>query len=167
MVLSQSLWGAVGAVLLMFVIYELKTAVMIFLGLLVAGAALAQFFGDQLTQLTESSITLQRILEIDSDPSREGRIGDLDSYLSYSGLFLGKSFALDQFQQLGANAYAFLIYSFGLAGCLGLAIVSALSLEITWRKLLVGGLLFVTFPQFSYMFFWSWLAITFARRTAR
>ena len=166
MALSQSLWGLAGALVLLFVIYQLKTALIIALGLALSVIALLYFYNQELTEYADLAVTIQRVADFENDSSRQGRIGSLESYLGYSNLLFGQGLTSDRFQQLGANAYAFLTYSFGTLGCLALATLATVFLPMSWRRLLVAGLLFVTFPQFSYMFFWSWLAITFARRPA-
>ena len=163
MMISQSLWGMVGAVILAYLIYGAKRTGYTLLGLLVFGSITLNTLGFSFSDLVNASYTLNRIATIDADPSRDGRLGSLVDYLGYENLIFGSGVSSDQFQQLGANGLAFVLYSSGIVGMLLILIALLPRSRLHAKKSIIVLFLFSTFPPFAYMYFWAWLAIMYSK----
>ena len=107
MMISQSLWGVAGAVILAYLIYGAKRTGYTLLGLLVFGSIMLNTLGFSFSDLVDASITLNRIATIDADPSRDGRLGSIGNYFGYENLMFGSGVSSDQFQRTGSKWVGF------------------------------------------------------------
>jgi hypothetical protein len=156
---SLSLWGIGGALLLALLVFRPITSLKIIgIGVLCV-ATVIYFSGISVDSLVEDSITLHRITNLDDDASKQGRFGTVENYLTYRNLIFGSGVSSDQFQALAANAYGFLFYAFGILGVSLLALSFSTLLAQNWRGVVAILFLLTTFPHFSYMFFWIWIAL--------
>jgi hypothetical protein len=163
MMISQSLWGVVGAIILSYLIYGAKRWGYTLLGILTLSSIVLNLLDFSFSDLVDASFTLNRIATIDEDASRDGRLGSIENYLGYEHLMFGNGVSSDQFQQLGANGFAFVLYSSGIVGSLLILSASFPRSRLHAKKSIIVLFLFSTFPPVAYMFFWAWLAIMFSK----
>ncbi|WP_334120256.1 hypothetical protein, partial [Limnobacter sp.] len=110
------------------------------------------------TDLIENSVTLKRILTIEDDPSKQARFGSTEN-IEYDLHFLfGHGLDTTNFQSIAANGLAFLIYSFGIFGTLMLSGMTVYLSQTKLSTLVIVAFSLTTFPMFSYMFYWVFLA---------
>lgn len=163
MMISQSLWGMVGAVILAYFIYGAKRTGYTLLGLMIFSFMMLNALDFSFSDLVDASFTLNRIATIDTDASRDGRLGSIGNYFGYENLMFGSGVSSDQFQRLGANGLAFVLYSSGILGMLLLLIAFLPRSRLHAKKSIIVLFLFSTFPPFAYMYFWAWLAIIYSK----
>lgn len=159
MIVSMSLWGIGAACLLWVLIYGYRRSAiwiavcfMLFMGFL-------SFNGSSIDKVVSDSITIQRVLNIEEDSSRQARFGKISNYINYKDAVFGSGVSNDKFQDIAANSYGFLIYSFGFVGVFGFLVWLFCFERANFRVFFVVAFVFSTFPQFSYMYFWLWLAL--------
>lgn len=158
-ILTQSLWGFGAVLVLIYVLYGtrwLAIAVGSFAALM---TLIVIVTGINLENIADASITFDRIININADPSRQARFGSFENVQLDFFLFTGHGIDTLNFQSIAANGFAFLLYSFGVSGSLILALYFIYLVRGDNKLLITIGFLLTTFPLFSYMFFWSWLAI--------
>lgn len=162
MVMSQSLWGMVGAVILCVgTLRQLDRSSFIFLSALGVSITLAQL-PTGILDLFLNVVTIERVADVTNDASFSQRVGGLfnltgDSLTNY---VLGSGVDSSAFQgQLGANGFSFLVTSFGLLFSVPLFLIVCSSLQFRMSTILPLLFLMTTYPPFSYMYFWAWLAL--------
>ena len=160
--ISQSLWGFGAALLLIYLLYGFRWLVVVGGACSVLATLAFITSGVSLQELTSLSVTLNRIININDDPSRIARLGSLDNIQLDFLFLLGHGVDTLNFQTLAANGLAFLMYCFGVIGTAVLGLFLVFMVRANFKILLVAGFLLTTFPCFSYMFFWMWLAILLA-----
>lgn len=167
LLISESLWGfGAGALLLMLRFGLLRiTPFRAVLALIVIGVGIWAFNqlkqSSALLELVLDPITIGRLMNLENDPSRQGRFGVEQPVVADQWLVFGNGISADDFQSfMGANGVSFYIYSFGLLGLLiylGWLYLESRT-EFVPRAVLV---LFAmsSYPQFSYAIWWAWLAL--------
>lgn len=166
LIITQSLWGFGAALLLIFLLYNLKVLFKPLLFLLFFIFLLYFIFQDQSNNIIESSITIGRILNIENDPSRAARYGSMNNIKLDEFLFFGHGIDTQNFQSIAANGFGFLLYSFGLIGMILMAFYFIYLTKLNISILLAIGFILTTFPPFSYIYFWVWIGmILFLSRT--
>lgn len=156
LLLSKSLWGFGAFAVLAVIFFFYKKNVWFFVVPFIVFSIILYLIS--VTPITES-VTWQRVLSIQEDPSRIARYGDIRDYVSIEYLF-GHGLSTAKFQQIGANGVAFLIYCFGFSGSLLLffLLLYTVGLRYFWVVISVGFLL-TTYPIMTYMGFWVWLGL--------
>lgn len=159
---TQSLWGIGAAVVLVYLLYGVKPLMWLLILFGAIGGLVVAFSGLTVQDIADVSITVNRIINIDNDPSRQARFGSFNN-LELDAFFLfGHGVDTENFQAIAANGFAFIIYSFGLIGMLVFSLILSAIVRVGNRTLIAVCFLLTTFPLFSYMFFWCWLAIMMA-----
>lgn len=168
MLLSRSLWGFAGALLLALSAVRnwrvLAVGALATIPVVAAVALGGRGIVLAVTGLVLDPVTQNRLNNILDDSSAQGRFsgsGDIDS--SIWEIIFGHGLSTSDFQVFaGANGWSFYIYSFGLLGMLLLLAWIALEGGPT-RMLLIkaGAVLFVmtTYPLFTTLWWWLWLAL--------
>lgn len=163
MIMSLSLWGIVGAVLLLLVLNSSlvsKYAVVILMSFCIFFLSID--FLD-LIDAADTSITMDRFINFQEDASIEGRLGGLRNIgWNFNFLF---GYGIDEvgFQnRYGANGFSFLLSSFGLISSLLILVYFIWVTKYSIYPLLFISFLLITFPLFSYVYFWIWLGILVA-----
>jgi len=159
---TQSLWGFGAAVVLVYLLYGTKSLIWLLILFCVMGGLVIAFSGLTVQDIADASITINRIIHIDNDPSRQARFGSFDNLGLDAFIFFGHGVDTEKFQSIAANGFAFIVYSFGLIGMLVFGLILSAIVRVGSRTLIAVGFLLTTFPLFSYMFFWCWLAIMIA-----
>jgi len=162
-IVSQSLWGF-GAVIVLLGICRI-TAARIKRGSILIGIVLTLVLinFNIIDSWYQDSTTGQRISGIDGDASRNVRFGYFEDYLNFDQKIFGVGLNGDKFQILiGANGFAFLYTSFGVAGVVLLFFWLTVNARFNWRPIIAVLYLFTTFPHTAYMFFWVWLSLIMA-----
>jgi hypothetical protein len=157
--LSRSLWGFGAATVLIGLLYGWRFTAM---GLVLLGMALAIYyliFGIDLAGLAQSSTTIFRVFDIFNDASAQARFGQMSNFEMGTTLMIGSGVDTLNFQDFGANGIAFMLYCFGLGGTIAIALLYMLGFKIKLRTAISAVTLLTTYPPFSYMFFWFWLAL--------
>ncbi len=158
-VFTQSLWGIGAAVVLMYLLYGIKPLMWLLVLFGAMGGLVIAFSGLTVQDIADASITFNRIIDIDNDPSRQARFGSFDNFELDAFIFFGHGVDTEKFQSIAANGFVFIIYSFGLIGMLVFGLILSTIVRVGGKVLIAIGFLLTTFPLFSYMFFWCWLAI--------
>jgi hypothetical protein len=167
LLVSESLWGfGAGALLLMFRYGLLRvTPTRAVLALLSIAFAIWAFNklkeSSALLELVLDPITVGRLLDLENDPSRQGRFGVEEPVAFDLWLVFGRGISADDFQTfMGANGVSFYLYSFGLLGLL--ILLGWLYME-SKREFVPTAILVLfamsSYPQFSYAVWWAWLAL--------
>lgn len=157
--LTESLWGFGAGILLVYMLYGFGKLVF---ALSVSGAVAFLVFtlsGFDLESLADRSVTLSRIINIEDDPSRQGRFGSSDNVINDIYLYIGHGIDAENFQSIAANGIAFLVYGFGVVGFSVLLITTVYLFKPNRNVLISTAFLFTTFPPFAYMYFWCWLGL--------
>jgi hypothetical protein len=162
---SLSVWGAAASIMMFlllkrkFIIHPVVLSVFLFILLVTFGP------GYDVSGMIERSITLSRIVNIQEDASFGARLGEGRLfYATFNPSFLlGHGINTSDFQAaFGANGVSFLIYSFGLIGAVLLFMIFCWLVMFDHRIILSMAFLLTTYPPFSYMYFWFWLALLVA-----
>ena len=168
LVLSESFWG-IGAmfVLLLLANRLSRSTVSVFTllaslgGLLLVGFIVLMNW-PIIVEAIFDPITVQRLVNLDADPSMAGRYGGSTNRLDVDFPFIvGHGLTTSEFHAFsGANGIGFYLYCFGILGML---------LFLTWivvdsRKnslWIAVAILFAmtSYPLFTYAFWWAWLGI--------
>lgn len=159
MAISQSLWGFAAIFILMFSIYDFRRLYLVIVGALIFVVLIIYFSGADVGQILDDSRTIYRITNLDNDASRQARVGSIDNFDFDIFLLLGHGLDTEQFQTVGANGIAFILYSFGIAGAIMLAVAVVYLARANFKVLLLLFFSLTTFPMFSYMFYWCFLGI--------
>lgn len=167
LLLSESLWGfGAGALLLMLRFGLLRvTPFRALLAMLAIGVGIWAFNqlkqSSALLELVLDPITIGRMMNLENDPSRQGRFGADQPVVADQWLVFGNGISADEFQSfMGANGVSFYIYSFGLLGLL--IYIGWLYLESKGEfvpKAILVLFAMSSYPQFSYAIWWAWLAL--------
>jgi len=167
MFLSESLWGF-GAILVLSVMHAsfLRRTISNYIGMLCAtfialGAVFLFIVSPELSKTLLSPITVERIVDIGSDPSLFARYG-----IGLSGEFdehvlLGHGLNTEAFQSfLGANAVSFYVFSFGfLSLILFVSWIAVDTKRYMFRTLMSVLFAMTSYPLFTYAIWWAWLGI--------
>jgi hypothetical protein len=164
MLFTQSLWGFGGAIILVYLLYGFKNFLKFLSSVFLFFTVLYFIFQDYINNIMDQSVTFNRILNIENDPSRVARYGTYDNVNFDIFLIIGHGIDTQNFQVFAANGMAFLLYAFGVIGFFILLIFILFITRFNIRILLSIGFLLTTFPQFSYIFFWTWLGLMLAFR---
>ncbi len=160
MVLSESLWGIGGAVILLLFSTQSKKELML---LVSAFLCLAMFFvlfvavGFPLL----GEVTVNRITNINDDASVMIRFSGFFNPETFFSNMFGDGISTRMFQDYGgANGISFVIYSFGMIG----VVVLTVCFSILTRKRKLESLLFVgfastTYPLWTYAVWWLVLGL--------
>ena len=163
MVISLSLWGIVGAILLLLVLNFSSVSKQVAVIFMLFCITLLLIDFSDLEELAETSITMDRIINFQDDASIEGRLGGLRNIdWGFNFLF---GYGIDEvgFQdRYGANGFSFLLTSFGLVGSLLILFYFIWITKFSIYSLIFISYLLLTFPLFSYVYFWIWLGILVA-----
>ena len=159
LIITQSLWGFGAALLLLFLLYNIKVLFKSFLLILIFIFLFYFTLHDQLNSIIESSVTIERILNIEDDPSRAARYGSINNINLDEFLFFGHGIDTQNFQSIAANGYGFLLYSFGLIGMILMAFYFIYLTKSNINILLAISFVLTTFPPFSYVYFWVWIGM--------
>jgi hypothetical protein len=162
MILTQSLWGFGAALVLFWLMIGTKRFILLVLPLGVLAAILFSSLIVAFMDYSENSIAMTRLLNIADDPSRRARYGSIENIIVDEFLLLGHGVDTSNFQSIGANALAFLVYCFGIAGIALLVVWGVAIQKISATHAILIGFIFTTFPLFSYMYFWVWLGLLLA-----
>ena len=156
--LSRSLWGFGAGAVLFGMLYGARYT---FVAVIVGGFAVALLYltvGMDIEGLTASSTTASRIFGIFDDASAQARFGQMSNFEFGTALLAGSGVDTTNFQDFGANGIAFMLYCFGLGGAAAILLFYKIFLKIKLRTAVSVGILLTTYPPFSYMYFWFWLA---------
>jgi hypothetical protein len=159
MILSQSLWGIVGSIVVLWLLYGAKRAAIIAgaSSIVLVIAALITHF--PVEDFLETSVTFSRITNIQDDASQQGRYGDFENIKYGIDTLIGNGVDTSNFQEFGANGITFLIYSFGILGTVCLSLYFIIAVGVQARILIPLLFIITTYPPFSYMYFWFWLGL--------
>lgn len=162
--LAQSIWGF--GVLVFLILH--RERMLIFQNFFLACLIFMTIGGGLLLFLSLSGyfdgIMVRRLLNIGNDPSVRARLGFLigEATVPVSFLFYGNGIDTLGFQKFGASGFSFLLYSFG--GILSFVFTLMLfnyRLDVWLLGLFLCYL--VTFPLFSYMYFWIYFGFLAGR----
>lgn len=157
--ITESLWGFGAVILLIYMLYgfrKLAFALSVASAIAILVFALAGWDSES---LVDRSVTLTRIINIEDDPSRQGRFGSSDNVVNDIYLYIGHGIDSQNFQSIAANGIVFLIYGFGVV-FLPIILVATVYLFKPNRNVLIStAFLLTTFPAFAYMYFWCWLGL--------
>jgi|GEM_PF-3815621 len=159
MILTQSLWSFGASFVILWLMIGFANSMLILMVFSATGFMLLQFMGISLNDLSENSITIWRIMNIDDDPSRQARYGSASSWQLDERFFLGNGVDTSNFQAVAANSVSFLVYSFGVVGVALIFAWAVIHQKIHFKSTLSILFLFTTFPPFSYMYFWIYLSL--------
>ena len=162
---SESLWGVGGGVVIAILFFNsnlIKYSVVVLLA--------ASFFvfvnAPELFNYILDPITVARMLDLDSDPSRHARYGSVKNiHLNFS-FFFGHGINTSDFQSfVGANGYSFIIYSFGLLWTIGFLMAIYFNSSAHRLKVVVAVFFAMsTYPLFTHLFWYAWLALILKAR---
>ncbi len=163
-IMTQSLWGFGAVFLLVCLLYRARGVCVLLAGLALTYFYITYICGLDISALKDSSVTIDRIVNLSADPSRQARYGSVDNFNFDLFFFIGHGIDTDDFQNLAANGLAFMIYSFGLLGSFFVFAFFVFLCRFDFKVLLATIFLLTTYPLFSYMYFWAWLGIVLAFR---
>lgn len=156
--LSRSLWGFGAAAVLFGILYGVRYAVIAIIMASIAAMLAYLSVGFDIQGLTESSTTLLRIFDIFNDASAQARFGQMSNFEMGTVLLIGSGIDTVNFQDFGANGIAFMLYCFGLGGTAAILLLYTIGFKMKARTIISLAILLTTYPPFSYMYFWFWLA---------
>ena len=160
MIISLSLWGILGGIILLIALNQAFRSFLFILILSFVFLVSMYFFSINFNELADTSVTVNRLMNLQEDPSYVGRVSSLQNIKSNSELIFGSGVSSSDFQErYGANAISFLLSSFGLFFVMLMLIYTFWVTKFSIWSLVVLTYLFVTFPLFSYAYFWIWFGL--------
>lgn len=159
LLISQSLWG-IGAAFLWLLLFVSSTKEKVIVAIVFTISILILLYLGYIDEFVRHSLTLHRLMSIDTDASRQARYGSLSAYFSWDNL-LGSGISTTQFQSVAVNGIAFMVYAVGWIGVLVLMSTLFYCFYKSCRLKLFICVLFLltTYPLMTYMIFWAWLAL--------
>ena len=166
----ESLWGLFGIFVYLFFFSKFK---LVKVGILVTPVIVGSLILTSPTvfQGVVSAVTLDRLANIQDDPSANDRLGleqNQSAGLSLSSL-IGEGISISEFgEKKGVNAISFYITSFGLIGLLFfLGGLYFLPKQNKLFLLVAVAYLMTTYPYFTYMIWWAWLGIVLSESLSK
>ena len=170
MIISLSLWGILGGVIILLALNLPYKSFLLIISFSYVILILTYFFPINIDDLVDRSVTVNRLMNLQEDPSYIGRVSPLQNIETNSELIFGYGVSSLNFQdRYGANAISFLLSSFGIFFVMLMIIYTFWVTKFSIWSLVVLSYLFVSFPLFSYAFFWIWfgLLIELSRERAK
>lgn len=160
---SQSIWGF-GVILFLIFHREHRFLLRNFFFILIIATVMALLFLKLEIVGPLDGVMFNRLSNILNDKSFNDRLGVLvgNGNIPISALVFGEGIDTNGFQQWGANGFSFLVYSLGFLGSF-IFLIFFLNFNFHWSVLGLILCYFLTFPLFSYMYFWVYFGLIAGR----
>ena len=153
---TTSLWGIAMILLLIFLRSKLIYKIIIVISLLISATIIYN--------ILENSVAFERVIRIIEDPTSDNsivtRLGlDREKTVNIINLFFGNGINSTEFQSfLGGNGFSYTIFCFGILGTI--LLFSWFYLSNNYIIFILFLLFHLTFPYYSYLIFWFFLAFS-------